>query len=541
MQTLIDELDLSTRAEDLRNAVSKALGARTKTKGEALDLVASSVKRARTEAEVHALLTSLFSALPAAAVKEWATDLDLPAGNKELAVSALALGYTDDVMEARGAAKKPRPAKAPKSTARAIASAAPGEVTPEILYVSSAPAPPSSKLDDWRNAAGSYMGSIGLSRRAPRTEPVRVTPDEARRRFDLGGLPRDHHVYVRDPLDHSGRRYLIAASAATDVLHRKIASFLEVATYLGARRIELRNVEVRARGGGATVGLDVLAQQVGFRGRVASESDHRISVVLDLAPSRRRPEVPAGLVPFVDREPMLKSMAVAAERGVATRFEVVIETREALAIEAHLEGLQWANAGVSLGGDLKRVDTTQWEFVVHFVDPPPVAERQGRLEHTPAPAAPNAMPQAPQQPGFPSAGPHSGYQEPSYPAHGYHQAPPPQAYPQYPQQGYVPPTHSQGPAQYGQQGYYPPHPYPAQGFPQQGYGPQGAGPFAPAPQPQAAQVPYQHPYPPAYYQPPEPQQPMPTAPAYVICANCRTPSPGDARFCGVCGSSSLLR
>ncbi|MDY0059360.1 MAG: hypothetical protein RBU45_06080 [Myxococcota bacterium] len=193
-----------------------------------------------------------------------------------------------------------------------------------------------------------------------------LAPREAAERFcfDLGG-PEDGSAYYLSPC--VGNHYLPVAQANERIAQEKLAAYMQIASSLGAKSIEIVSGEVlstKAKGE-ANVPLHETAAQIGLNASFATDGKVQRKVLQTFGKPRRAAHVPEAVKPWLDMDPSLRALVNTRLEGEALTTNISLtfgETVDAGAdVSAKLEKFD-----VKVGGTYRRVADTSWSFDVEF-------------------------------------------------------------------------------------------------------------------------------------------------------------------------------
>lgn len=191
-----------------------------------------------------------------------------------------------------------------------------------------------------------------------------IAEARARFKFDLAH-PQDGTVYLLNPCDED--HYVLAAQANERLAQEKLAAFMELASALGAKRLELIAGEVEATSakGNAEARLPNAATQLGLDLSFANDGAVQRQVIMEFGKPRRAPVIPEKLEPWLDRDPTLRSMVQTRLAGEALKARVNLAFDETIDIEADVVA-KFAGRGLKVGGTYRRVARSRWGFDVEF-------------------------------------------------------------------------------------------------------------------------------------------------------------------------------
>lgn len=184
-------------------------------------------------------------------------------------------------------------------------------------------------------------------------------------KFDVGGVPAAGRIYVRHP--HIVDRYLAPADFSVTVARAKEAAIRQLASALGAKRLSLVSGTVHEKGGlfSASVPVEQVAAEAGIRAEFDSSGKVVRSVYSEFGPPSRAPYVPEDLLPWVEADSDLSTMARTRIEGNLMKDRVRMEFSDSLHAGA---GVAAKIADISGGGEAKfrHVHRSTWEFEVEY-------------------------------------------------------------------------------------------------------------------------------------------------------------------------------
>jgi len=193
-----------------------------------------------------------------------------------------------------------------------------------------------------------------------------LPPGDAARRFkfDLGD-PEDGTAYVLHPCLPD--RYLRPALANERLAQEKVAAFMQIASSLGAKRIEVVSADSLERGGGGTLSspLPDTAAQVGLGVRFDERKAVKRQVFMELGPPRTPPHVDRENQPFLELDPVLRALVKTRLDGHAKTARVALQIGETLDLDAHATA-ELEGRGIQVGGRYRRVSASSFAFEIEF-------------------------------------------------------------------------------------------------------------------------------------------------------------------------------
>lgn len=186
----------------------------------------------------------------------------------------------------------------------------------------------------------------------------------ARFHFDLGG-PEDGAIYIATPclVDH----YLPPAVVNERLAQEKLSAFVQIASALGARRIDVKSGEsLRTDTRTETdVPLPDAAAQVGLGVSFRSTTAFDRQVVAEFDKPTAALHVPEGLQGWLDMEPTLRAMVRTRLEGEPIRISVILQFGSMVDVGADLTA-RFAARGLKVGGAFRKVAASRWSFDVEF-------------------------------------------------------------------------------------------------------------------------------------------------------------------------------
>ena len=231
-----------------------------------------------------------------------------------------------------------------------------------------------SHVEDPESVVGFLKSAVrGAGRLLGATDALRITPRDAERLFQFDpGHPLDGHAYIRNP--HLERHYLPPAQAADRIVRERMNAFLHICAALGARRVEIISVEALEAHDG--VDLSAAAVQMNLVGHVTRTGEITRRVYMEWPAAGRAP-IPEKFRPVLNANPDLRVLEEMAQAGrLPNSHYVHFEVRDSEEIALKISKIPWLS-GVSLGGEMKRVDSNKWKFRVEFGPTTPRCRRCG--------------------------------------------------------------------------------------------------------------------------------------------------------------------
>ena len=233
-------------------------------------------------------------------------------------------------------------------------------------------------------AASSYLGATFLAMDALAKEKSKERPflkrvftkgelpiphlapagARSRFRFDVGG-PDDGAIYIANPClpDY----YLPPAVVNERLAQEKLAAFMQIASALGAKKIDVKSGEsmkTEAKGE-AELPLTDAAAQVGLGDNFKSSNAFDRQVVAEFGKPTKAPHVPHGFDGWLDTEPTLRGMVRTRLDGEPTKIAVSLQFGSMVDIGADATA-KFSDRGLKVGGAFRKVATSRWSFDVEF-------------------------------------------------------------------------------------------------------------------------------------------------------------------------------
>jgi hypothetical protein len=184
-------------------------------------------------------------------------------------------------------------------------------------------------------------------------------------KFDVGGVPAAGRIYVRHP--HIVDRYLAPADFSVTVARAKEAAVRQLASALGAKRLSLVSGTVHEKSGlfSGSVSIQQAAAEAGIRAEFDSSGKVIRSVYSEFGPPGRAPYVPEDLLPWVEADSDLSTMARTRIEGNLMKDRVRMEFSDNLHAGASVAAKV---ASIGGGGEakLRRVHRSTWELEVEY-------------------------------------------------------------------------------------------------------------------------------------------------------------------------------
>lgn len=193
-----------------------------------------------------------------------------------------------------------------------------------------------------------------------------LSPREAAERFKFDlGHPEDGAGYLLNPCAND--YYYLTALANERLAQEKLAAFMEIASALGAKRIELTSGESSAKAGDGKIDspLPKAAGQIGLNASFSKEGKVQRQVVMEYDQPKKPPEVPQKHAAWLAMDPTLRAMSVSRLDGQATRVTVHLGFGSTIDVGAEAAA-KIADRGVNVGGKYRQVAEATWSFDVEF-------------------------------------------------------------------------------------------------------------------------------------------------------------------------------
>lgn len=189
---------------------------------------------------------------------------------------------------------------------------------------------------------------------------------EARERFKFDvAHPQDGTVYLLNPCRDD--QYLLAAQANERLAQEKLAAFMQLASALGAKRLELKSGEVEETSAKGKVEgpLPNAAGQLGLSASFEKDGSVQRQVIMEFGKPKKAPTVPEKLVPWLSMDPTLQSMADTRLDGEALKAMVNLAFDDTIDVGADVTA-KIAGRGLKVGGTYRSVARSRWCFEVEF-------------------------------------------------------------------------------------------------------------------------------------------------------------------------------
>lgn len=189
---------------------------------------------------------------------------------------------------------------------------------------------------------------------------------EARERFKFDvAHPQDGTVYLLNPCRDD--QYLLAAQANERLAQEKLAAFMQIASALGAKRLELKSGEVEETGAKAKVEgpLPKAAGQLGLSASFEKDGSVQRQVIMEYGKPKKAPAVPEKLAPWLNMDPTLRSMVETRLEGEALKAMVNLAFDDTIDVGADVTA-KIAGRGLKVGGSYRSVARSRWCFEVEF-------------------------------------------------------------------------------------------------------------------------------------------------------------------------------
>ena len=193
-----------------------------------------------------------------------------------------------------------------------------------------------------------------------------LSPREAAERFKFDlGHPEDGAGYLLNPCAND--YYYLTALANERLAQEKLAVFMEIASALGAKRIELTSGEFSAKKGEGKIDspLPKAAGQIGLNASFSKDGKVQRQVVMEYDQPKKSPEVPQKHAAWLAMDPTLRAMSVSRLDGQATRVTVHLGFGSTIDVGAEAAA-KIADRGVNVGGKYRQVAEATWSFDVEF-------------------------------------------------------------------------------------------------------------------------------------------------------------------------------
>lgn len=222
---------------------------------------------------------------------------------------------------------------------------------------------------------GSALASLGVTNSARGLRSLfrkgeipipHVAPADAASRFKFDhGHPQDGTAYVL----HATRTdyYLVPASANERLAQEKVSAFLELASALGAKKLELVSADILEKNFKANVDVPLkeAAAQVGIEASFGANGKINRTVYSEFSEPKHTPHVPDEIRRWLDVDPMFRSLSTTRLDGELRKTKAALQIESALDFGASaLVALN--KLSVSVGGEYHKVARSVWSFEIEF-------------------------------------------------------------------------------------------------------------------------------------------------------------------------------
>jgi hypothetical protein len=202
--------------------------------------------------------------------------------------------------------------------------------------------------------------NLGLS-------PILVDPSDAIKnlKFGVGNTPADGSIYVQHPIFTDA--YISPPDFSRSVSKEKEAAFRQLASALGAKNLTLVNASVKTTRGffGASVSVPDAASEVGIKVSIDKSGTFVKKVYCEYGTPRRHAWVPPDLLPWVDMDPDLRTMARDRVEGHLLRNSIILEFKEGIGVGGEIAS-KLAGRGFGVAGEYQSICHTVWHFDVEY-------------------------------------------------------------------------------------------------------------------------------------------------------------------------------
>lgn len=193
-----------------------------------------------------------------------------------------------------------------------------------------------------------------------------LAPADAASRFKFDhGHPQDGTAYVQ----HATRTdyYLVPASANERLAQEKVSAFLELASALGAKKLELLSAEILEQHAKvkADVPLKEAAAQVGIEASFGASGGVNRMVYSEFGEPKQSPHVPDEISGWLDVDPMFRSLSNTRLDGELHKTKATLKIDSTLDYGASVL-VSLSKFNVSVGGEYHKVARSVWSFEIEF-------------------------------------------------------------------------------------------------------------------------------------------------------------------------------
>jgi len=192
-------------------------------------------------------------------------------------------------------------------------------------------------------------------------------PDDAavRFKFGVGHRPADGSIYVQHPVfvDH----YVAPHEFAQTVARERHAAVQQLCSALGVKELHLLDATSHTKAGlfGGTIPLPKVAAQLGIKASFDTAGAVIRTVYSRFGAPRRQPHVPPDLLPWVEWDSELRTMARGRLEGHLLEQVISLEFKQATSVGGSLAATI-AQKGLSVGASFKEMSHSVWRFHAEY-------------------------------------------------------------------------------------------------------------------------------------------------------------------------------
>ena len=226
---------------------------------------------------------------------------------------------------------------------------------------------------------------IGSSFLLPTISAVAGTKTGFRKLFRIGEIPFPHlspsEAIDRFSFDHGHPQngmayfvkatnsdyYLVPALANERLAQEKVATFLELSSALGAKKLELLSAELldQRTSGKVDIPLKQAGAQVGIEATFGSQGQLNKKVYSEYGKPTKSLHIPENVVRWVEEDSMFRSLANDRLNGALLKRKVALQIESTIDVGVKvLASIKSFRVGV--GGEYHRVARSSWSFEIEF-------------------------------------------------------------------------------------------------------------------------------------------------------------------------------
>lgn len=185
-------------------------------------------------------------------------------------------------------------------------------------------------------------------------------------KFGVGHSPRNGSLYVQHPVNP--KMYVAPEEFSKTLAREKEAAFRQLASALGAKEIRLVTATVHTKRGlfNTTVSVPEAATEVGLKLSFDSKGEFVKQVYSKFGPPRSRPHVPSDLVPWVEMDSDLRTMARDRTEGHLLENRITLEFKEGMGVGGEVAA-KVAGRGLTAGGSYSALSHSVWHFEAEYL------------------------------------------------------------------------------------------------------------------------------------------------------------------------------